>query len=38
MDHGMGVGNGKGEVVGNGSVKCKGVKWYWVYYPRREYK
>ena len=26
------------EVVGNGNVKCKGVKWYWVYYPRREYK
>lgn len=26
------------EVVGNGSVNSKGVKWYWVYYPRREYK
>ena len=24
-------------MVGNGNVKCKGVKWYWVYYPRREY-
>ena len=36
MDHGMGV--VRCEVVGNGNVKCKGVKWYWVYYPRREYK
>lgn len=26
------------EVVGTGSVNSKGVKWYWVYYPRREYK
>ena len=26
------------EVVGSGSVNSKGVKWYWVYYPRREYK
>lgn len=26
------------EVVGTGTVSGKGVKWYWVYYPRREYK